>query len=201
MRNKHYETLISVANDYLDGTIAYFSSYTVQFKKTAKEIKSRAHGGYEIELLTKKFEKEVNYKCTELLDKVENLFLNSGRKLSTKQYNDLTNRCIEKFKAIINNYYSIFRDEFENIETYEIFFKSLNENVTFKCAWNIVGMGNIYNCYLKSVDIIKYRCVFTKNLCCNFKIIKFKISYQTVQFTLNSTSVTPLSLSYVLIIL
>lgn len=132
MRDKHYKTLISVVKDYLDDTIIYFISYNAQFKKTAKEIKSRAHGGYEIAHLTKEFEKEVNYKCIELLEKIETLFINSGRKLSPKQYNDLINICTKKFNAIVNSYCSAFREEFENIETVESSFKTLNENITCK---------------------------------------------------------------------
>ena len=132
MRDKHYKTLISVANDHLDSANIFFLSYTAQFKKTAKEMKSRAHGGYEIDHLTKEFEKEVVYKCTELLEKIEVLFNNSGRNLSSKQYNDLINMCTKKFSAIINNYCSAFREEFENIETCESSFKTLNENITCK---------------------------------------------------------------------
>ena len=132
MRDKHYKTLISVVNDYLDGTITYFSSYNAQFKKTAKEIKSRAHGGYEVAHLTKEFEKEVGYKCTELLEKIEALFNKSRRNLSSKQYNGLINMCTKKFNAIVNSYCSAFCEEFENIETVESSFKILNENITCK---------------------------------------------------------------------
>lgn len=132
MRDKHYKTLINVVNDYLDDATVYFSFYNAKFKQTAKETKSRAYGGYEVVRLTKDFEKDVSCKCTELLEKIEILFNNSGRKLAAEQYNDLINKCTKKFNAIIDNYWSVFQEEFESIETCENSFKILKENITCK---------------------------------------------------------------------
>ena len=89
--------------------------------------------------------------CTELLERIDKLFVDSGRRLSSKQYDDLINRCIKKFAGIIDNYCNVFQKEFEFTETIKISFRLIKENIDFKIR-NYIEAVKLINNYKINKD-------------------------------------------------
>ena len=93
MCNQAYRKLEKVVDSYILDVHEHFRTSNLTFKKQAQETKSRPYGGYEVSHYADQFNYELSCKRTELLKRIETLFAKTGRKLSSKQYNNLIEKC------------------------------------------------------------------------------------------------------------
>jgi hypothetical protein len=110
------------------------------FERKAQRLKAGSYGGYEVNNLVGEFNKAVNDKSSELLDKITNMFKESGRNLSDEQYNTLISNCSKTFATIIDNYYKVFQKEFEFNRTIETSLNCLKGNTMHKISCHIKAL-------------------------------------------------------------
>ena len=113
MKEKIYTALSKVVDGYIHGVYDFFSWQTAVFKKQALEVKSRSYGGREVLDLVAVFVQKTKQERDQLLENVKNLFIETGRTLSEKQYNDLKSKCTKPFICGIDAFSKTLRDEFE----------------------------------------------------------------------------------------
>lgn len=114
---------------YIRSVYDFFSLHTAIFKSQALEIKSHSYGGREILNLVAVFNRKTNQQCDELIDKIKNLFAESGRTLSEKQYIDLKEKCTKPFVNGIDAFKKALQEEFEWTSTMETSLSVLKGNV------------------------------------------------------------------------
>ena len=129
MKKKVYIPLSKVVDDYIQKMYDCFSRHIATFRKQAQEMKSHSYGGREVLNLVAVFNQETNQQCDKLIDKVKNLFAESGRSLSKKQYDDLKSKCTKPFVNGIDAFKKALQEEFEWTSTMETSLSVLKGNV------------------------------------------------------------------------
>lgn len=137
--------MLEMVDDEISNIYDFFSLYTILFERKAKETKAGSYGGYEISKMVGEFNKAINDKSTELLEKVSKLFQESGRTLSEKQYDILLNKCHTPFERSIDDYKKVFRKEFESNDSIEISLDMFKSNVKAKINKRIRGLKVFIN--------------------------------------------------------
>ena len=98
---------------YIRGVYDFFGRQTAVFKKKALEIKSNSYGGREVLDLVAVFVQNTKQERDQFLENVKNLFKETGRTLSEKQYNDLKSKCTKPFICGIDTFSKTLKEEFE----------------------------------------------------------------------------------------
>ncbi len=145
MNDKVYKQLLQLIDANILNINDYFFVYTLLFKRKAKETKAGSYGGYEVINFVGEFNNELNNKCADLLKETEKLFINSGRKLSKKQYTELIGKCTKPFDSIIENYSKAVKEEFELNGTLEVSLTLSKERISSRIRGHINALKSISN--------------------------------------------------------
>lgn len=140
MKDKTFNQIFNLINIDISDTYGYFSIHNALFERKAQRLKSGSYRGYDVTNLVGEFNKAVNDKSSELLDKITNMFKESGRNLSDEQYDTLINNCSKTFSTIIDNYCKVFQKEFEFNRTIETSLNCLKGNTTHKISCRIKAL-------------------------------------------------------------
>lgn len=140
MNDKLFNQFLNLINIDISDIYGYFSIHNALFERKAQRLKAGSYGGYEVNNLVGEFNKAVNDKSSELLDKITNMFKESGRNLSDEQYDTLINNCSKTFSTIIDNYCKVFQKEFEFNRTIETSLNCLKGNTMHKISCHIKAL-------------------------------------------------------------
>lgn len=141
MNKKAYKQLSVLINERIEDIYKHFEVYKLLFKRRAQRVKSGSYEGRDVLELVEGFNKEVNKKCNELLKEIDSLFINSGRKLSNKQYADLIAKCTTLFVSTIDTYYKAFQEEFDLNRTIEASRNMFRSNVALRISSHINALN------------------------------------------------------------
>ena len=72
MKDKTFNQIFNLINIDISDTYGYFSIHNALFERKAQKLKAGSYGGYEVNNLVGEFNKAVNDKSSELLDKITN---------------------------------------------------------------------------------------------------------------------------------
>lgn len=145
MNKKIYKQLSVLINERIEDTYKHFEAYKHLFKKNVQEVKAGSYGGHDVLEFAEDFNKEVNRKCNVLLKEIDSLFINSGRKLSNKQYADLIDKCTTLFVSTIDGYYKVFQEEFDLNRTIETSRNVFRSNIALRISNHIDALNIMTN--------------------------------------------------------
>jgi hypothetical protein len=143
MNKKLYEQISLLINEKIEDTYKYFEVYKYTFNKKVKKLKASPYSGHDVLELVENFNDELNLKCKTLLKEIDDLFINSGRKLSNSQYADLIKRCTSLFVSTIDGYYKAFQEEFEFKGTIKTSANVFRKNMASKISGHINALNII----------------------------------------------------------
>ena len=145
MKNKIFKQLLDLVNEEISGIYDYFALHNLLFERKANQIKSDSYGGHEINKIMDEFNQIINTKSSELLEKISQMFKDSGRKLSKKQYKELIKNCTAPFISCIDNYKQVFQNEFELNKTLETKLEVAKGNISNKISNHINALKIFIN--------------------------------------------------------
>lgn len=140
MKKKVFEQLLNIVNIEILEIHDFFAIHNKLFERKSKQLKSGSYGGYDMLKMASEFNQAITNKSSELLEKITNMFEESGRNLSDEQYDTLISNCSNTFSTIIDNYHKVFQKEFELNRTIETSLNCLKGNTMHKISCHIKAL-------------------------------------------------------------